>query len=95
MLVRRLAVSKGNPDELDDLLAMDFVNHDPLPGSTPDRQGYKQSLGRLVNALPDLTVSIEDIVAEGDRVAVRVIERGTQRGPLMGIARSCPPTATE
>ena len=55
-------------------------------GATADRDGYKQALAMLVRAFPDLTVEIEEMVAEGDSVAVRAIERGTHRGPLMGIS---------
>ena len=38
------------------------------------------------SAFPDLTVTVQDIVAEGDKVAVRVVTRGTHQGELMGVA---------
>ena len=75
---------------LDELYAPDYVHHDPsLP---PDVQrglsNYKQGVAMFYSAFPDLTGTIEDIIAEGDRVAMRLTWRGTHRGPLMGIPAS-------
>jgi steroid delta-isomerase-like uncharacterized protein len=87
-LIRRLmdeVVNAGNLDMVDELLAPDFVNHNPLPGATPDRDGFKQAFRNLRAAFPDLRAISSDVIAEGDRVvALRGFE-GTHDGPFMGV----------
>jgi len=81
--------NKGNLAALDDLMSSGYVDHNPLsPGQAPDREGAKQGLSVLRTALPDLRVTIEDIVAEGDKVVCRLTLRGTQKGEFMGVAAS-------
>jgi steroid delta-isomerase-like uncharacterized protein len=79
--------NQGNLAVLDDLIATDFDGH-PLPGE-PDfgrgPAGQKQLVGMYRTAFPDLRMTIEDMTAEGDRVAVRWTARGTQTGEMMGI----------
>jgi steroid delta-isomerase-like uncharacterized protein len=53
-----------------------------------DRDGFLRFLGALRSAFPDVAVTVEDLLAEGDEVAVRWTWRGTQQGPFLGI----PPT---
>jgi steroid delta-isomerase-like uncharacterized protein len=61
-------------------LATDFVDHE-LPAGTPaGPEGAWQYRSMLLAAFPDLRVKIEDILAEGDRVAVRAVWTGTHRG---------------
>lgn len=87
-IIRRLieeVVNAGNVDAVDDLLARDFINHNPLPGGTPDRDGFKQAFRSLHAAFSDLHAINSDLVAEGDRVvALRGFE-GTHEGPFMGV----------
>jgi steroid delta-isomerase-like uncharacterized protein len=84
----------GDVDLADRLLASDYVHHDPLPGFSPDREGTKQSLARLQHAaFPDLEFAVEDVVSEGDRVAVRWSLRGTHLGEWRGIPASGNPIA--
>jgi predicted ester cyclase len=52
----------------------------------PSPAGLRLFLERLLSGLPDLRVTIDDTVAEGDRVAVRMTYRGTHRGELFGYA---------
>ena len=87
-LVNRFAEAweKGDLDELDELLAGGFVFHARPPGVTPDREGYKEFVSKHLAAFPDFRVTVEDILAEGDRVAHRVTWTGTHRGEYMGIA---------
>ena len=54
-----------------------FVDHDALPGQSPDRKGHKQILAAFRSACPDLNVTTEDTVAEGDKVVTRWTARGT------------------
>jgi steroid delta-isomerase-like uncharacterized protein len=80
---------RGNVGAADDFLARDFVEHEELPGGLPrDREGVKQLATMVRRAFPDLIVTIDDIVAEGDKVVIRQTWRGTQKGDFMGV----PPT---
>lgn len=79
---------KGNLTVADAVVATDFVNHNPVAGQRPGREGLKQAVAMLRGAFPDLRVEIEDMIAEGDRVAIRDTIRGTHQGAFAGI----PPT---
>jgi predicted ester cyclase len=86
--VRRLIeefINKGNMAVADETFADNFVNHDSM-SATKDGQGLKQYVTMLHTAFPDFHCAIEDLVAEGDRVVVRLMCRGTHRGELMGIS---------
>ena len=63
-------------------LAADFRDHEMPPGTPPGPEAVLQYGAMLHTAFPDLRVKIEDMVAEGDRVAVRASWSGTHRGPL-------------
>ena len=79
---------KGSLDAIDELLAADIIFNYPPPGVAPNREAYKQTVTMFQVALPDIQYTVEDMVAEGDRVAVRWTGRGTHKGEFMGI----PPT---
>jgi steroid delta-isomerase-like uncharacterized protein len=81
-------INPKNLEYLDLLLAENFVDHEDLGPVKPDRNGVKQFLGMLISAFPDLNVTVEDIISDGDKVAIRSTWRGTQQGEFMGI----PPT---
>lgn len=69
----------------DQIMARDFVDHPgPPPGMASGLAGFKQFASMLVGAFPDLHVTVEDLIEEGDRVAARVTVNGTHRGLLMG-----------
>ena len=88
-LVRRLIkeVQKGNLDAIDKVLAPDFVDHDLLPDQEPDREGYKRSLSEDRAAFSNFDVTIEDQIAEGDKVVTRFTWRGTHdQGRFRGMA---------
>jgi steroid delta-isomerase-like uncharacterized protein len=73
---------------LDELLAPDCLVHEYLPGlpNPMNREGYNQFLAAFRNALPDIRNSIEDVIADGDKVVVRWSGSGTHTGgDLMGI----------
>lgn len=78
---------KGNLDLIDELLAPDYVFHGPT-GGTLDREGYKQDVIAWFTTCVDVQAPIEDIVAEGDKVAVRWAWSGTHTGEGWGV----PPT---
>jgi steroid delta-isomerase-like uncharacterized protein len=71
-------------------VAPDFVDHELPPGTPPGPDALLRYNEMLHNAFPDLRVKIEDIVAEGDRVAVRASWTGTHRGafPPLNVAPS-------
>jgi steroid delta-isomerase-like uncharacterized protein len=81
-------MSEGKTEVIDELCAPDFVDHDPLPGSTADLAGLKDFVAQIRAAFPDMQVTADDIVAEGDRLAVRSTMRGTHEGDFMGIPGS-------
>ena len=76
----------GDTAVVDELIASDFVDHSPAPGQAPGPEGVKQAMTMFRTAFPDLSVTIEDEVAEGDKVMMRGRTRGTHKGEFMGIA---------
>ena len=81
------AMNTGNTDLLDEILADDWEDIPLLPGIEPGRENYKPTIAWLRGIFPDFTVTNEDIFvsAEGDKVAVRSVTRGTHSGEMMGI----------
>jgi steroid delta-isomerase-like uncharacterized protein len=71
---RRLAV-------VDELFAEEFA----VNGTVIGRQGLKQSMQRHLNGFPDLHVTVDDLVADGEKVAVWYTAEGTHNGPFEGI----------
>ena len=78
------ACQTGNADILDEFLAPDFVEHNPFPGIPPTRDGWKQAFLMFDAATPGYHV-VEDVIAEGDKVAARITAHGTHEGELFGI----------
>ncbi len=68
------------------LFAEDVVHHNPLPSSPAGREGNERTMRALFAGFPDWCVEVEDAVAQGDRVAVRTMQRGTHEGEFFGIA---------
>ena len=90
-LVRRwfAEVDKGNPTIVDELLPPDYIDHaPPLPGMAAGREGVKQANALLHDAFPDTVHTIEDQIAEGDKVMTRLSGQGTFQKEILGI----PPT---
>jgi steroid delta-isomerase-like uncharacterized protein len=88
-LVRRLhaaLLDTRDPDVADSFFAEDFVSHNNPPGFPPGVDGVKQFFSMFRDAFPDVTVVIDELVADGDRVAVATTFTGTHEGELMGIA---------
>ncbi len=89
-LVRRLleeVYTKGDLSAIDELLSSDFVDHSLLPGQEGDREGFKQSTAELRAPFSHHRLTIEDQIAEGDKVLTRTTLRAVHdRGELLGIA---------
>lgn len=79
-------IGDGDVERLDALLAVDLVDHNPVPDQAAGRDGFKQWLSTARTSFPDLSTRVEDTVAERDRVAGRVTYRGTHRGPFLGLS---------
>jgi steroid delta-isomerase-like uncharacterized protein len=81
------AWSAGNLAVADDLLAEEFVLHDPVAGrEVVGRDAERALIAGLRQAIPDLTFTIDDVVADGDNVTIRWIAEGTHGGELLGFA---------
>lgn len=77
--------SAGDYDAIDELFSPDLVNHHPdEPYETRGQDGIRERLSGYRTAFPDLNCPIQDLLAEGDRVAIRYIARGTNTGEIMG-----------
>ena len=81
------AFAQGKIDVIDECVADNFVNHDPSvpPELPPGREGLKQLVQFYRAAFPDTQVTVDDQIAEGDRVATRYTGRGTHQGDFGGI----------
>ena len=72
--------NQGNMKSVDELWAPNMVNHDPTNPEMKDREGLKQWVVVVRNAFPDFTVTADDMIGEGDKVATRWTVRGTHKG---------------
>jgi predicted ester cyclase len=81
-LVRRLmeGISKGNMAVVDETVAANFVGHGR--NAPQGVEGVKQVVSELRTSFPDVQITVEDQIAEGDKVATRYSWRGTHTGKL-------------
>ena len=88
-IIRRIpdeVFTQGNLAVADQVVAADYREHVPLPPGFPTGlAGLKQFVTLLRAAFPDFQYTIDDEIAEGDRVAIRVTARGTHQGEWFGI----------
>lgn len=87
-LVRRFITEifeRGRLEAVDELCAEDFIGH---TWGNADRAGLKQAMARVATGLADAHFQVEDMIAEGDRVAVRVTATARQVGEFMGLPAS-------
>jgi steroid delta-isomerase-like uncharacterized protein len=87
------ALNQGNAiDLIDEVYAADYVMHDPsLPEPVSGTDGVREFIASISAGFPDAHYTVEDLVAEGDRVVQRVTVRGTHQGEFLGV----PATGTE
>ena len=82
--ILRDVLEQRNLDAVEELYAADAVEHSPMR----DFRGHeeiKASFAETLDAFSDYTVSVEEMIVEGDTVAARLTERGVHDGELMGI----------
>ncbi len=77
--------NKHNPAVVDQLYAPDYVQHEPPPETVNSSDALKQYVSMFLTAFPDLQLTIEDLIAEGDKVVWRLNSKGTHQGLFMGI----------
>ena len=88
-IVRRWVEEGWNKHDLaviDELYAPNFVQHEPEPQTVNSSEALKQYVGAYLTAFPDLHLSIEDLIAEGDKVVWRFNSTGHQNGSIHGHA---------
>ena len=82
------AIGTHKLELLNDVLTADWLDLPPSPGQKPGPEGVKPILQGLIDAFPDLVVTIEEVIGEEHRAATRVSLSGTHLGPLMGLPAS-------
>lgn len=86
-LIRRVfeeVIPAGDAPAMRGLMTPDFLDHDPLPGQPAGAAGGEYVVSTMHTAHPDLRFTIEDLVADADRVTIRWTLRGTNTGPMLG-----------
>jgi predicted ester cyclase len=82
-IVRTFVETVWNRRQLEqaaEVVAPDFIDHAPMPGQAPGLEGVKRKWAMYLEAISDFRVTIEDLVAERDKVALRRSYEGTHRG---------------
>ena len=91
-LVRQLiedVMNQGNISLVDEIISPDFLDHELEPEFPPTREGFKQGLQMMhVGGLSDFKFTIEDVIAEDDRIVIRMNWSGTQTGEFFGMPPS-------
>jgi len=88
-LVRRFyeeVFNQKNMAAMDEFFAPNIVDHSAPPGLPGGIEGQKYLIGMYLTAFPDMHLTVEDMIAEGDKVVARLTSDGTQQGEFMGIS---------
>lgn len=89
VLLRRYieeVLNQGNIEAVDKFFAADCVDHTAPPGTAPGATGIRQLLTETLAAFSNIHATIEDIIAEENKVVTRFTARGTHTGEFLGIA---------
>jgi predicted ester cyclase len=85
--LEELFSAQGDLDVADEIISPNYIGHDPVsPEDIRGPEGAKETAMMYRNAFPDVQLSVEDQVSEGDMMVTRWIASGTHQGELMGIA---------
>ncbi len=79
------AVSSGDLEAFDEIIAATITDHDPAPDQAPGPAGFKQFFSQLRIAFPDLKITPEHALTSGNELAVAYTIEGTHLGAFMGI----------
>jgi steroid delta-isomerase-like uncharacterized protein len=82
-------INKGDIAGFGDLVADDFVEHQGMP-ALPTKEATLEFFRTVLTAFPDWHMTVEDLIAAGDKAVARVQVTGTHKGEFMGV----PPTGT-
>ena len=85
----------GNFELFNEVIAIDFIDHNPTPGQGPGLEGIKPFFGAFRAAFPDLHFHVENQIAEGDQVVSRITLHGTHKGDFQGIPATGKPVMQE
>jgi len=69
------AITRDDPYALERFISPDVVDHNPIPGQAAGLDGFKEWMVSARASFPDLQGSVEDVIAEGDRIAARMTWR--------------------
>lgn len=78
-------VNGGQFDLIDELIGPDFVEHEAFPGLSADREGVRKFFEMCRTAFDNFRMDIQDIIAENDKVVIRLTMSGTQRAEFAGV----------
>ena len=84
-------IETGDLSAASKIVATDYVNHKAVPGQKPGLEGYKEVVTAVRTGLPDIKYTIEDQIAEGDKVVTHYTARGTHQGEFFGVAATGKP----
>jgi steroid delta-isomerase-like uncharacterized protein len=81
-------ISTGDFERAEEIVDRNAPDNELLPSDPPAKliDTFKETFSEAREGFPDLTISVEDVMAEGDRVTARVTMRGTHQGEFQGIA---------
>jgi steroid delta-isomerase-like uncharacterized protein len=78
-------INRKNLRAIDEMVAENFTEHVPFPGQPPGREGLKLVIGGFLKAFPDIRWTVEEEIAEGDKVVSRFTWTGTHQGEFLGV----------
>ena len=76
--------NQGSPDVVDQLISESWIGHDPARPGLSSRDELKQNIRSIRAAFPDLHFTIEDVLVDGNRVALRWSSLGTHQAEFLG-----------
>jgi len=80
------ALNKGNLGVVDEIISTNYVRHGLAPGAPHGPESTKKVFTMMRTAFPDIHITVEPMVGEGDMIAAQLTHRGTHEGEFMGIA---------
>jgi steroid delta-isomerase-like uncharacterized protein len=78
-------INQGRLERADDIVIEDFVELDPLPGQSQGREGLKEVIRQMRSAFPDIHWTVDEMLAEDDKVFTRFTWSGTHQGAFLGV----------